>query len=97
MTRAGLAVLTVLLIAHVLVSASLAATSFHRHTHSSDPSRGMPDCAVCLFAHGKVSADIPSPVVYRIHAIAIELNLVLTPSPSASCDYRVSPSRAPPA
>jgi len=97
MARAGLALLTALLIVHVLVSASLAASSLHHHALGSDPARNSPDCALCLFAHGKITAEVPTPIVSRIQAIVIELEPVFEPSISAASDHCLSPSRAPPA
>lgn len=63
------------------------------HPDASDPDH---ECAVTLFAHGQVEAASPAVAVQR----APERLIVSDPLPSAifvSADFRLLPSRGPPA
>jgi len=88
--------LTGLLIALVILSATLASSSWHRHSHDFDRAADEQHCVLCLFAHGQVLAEDPPPVFSVVPAASVRLE-----SPDESplperMDRRLAPSRAPP-
>ncbi|HKS37714.1 MAG TPA: hypothetical protein VJW76_11030 [Verrucomicrobiae bacterium] len=88
--------LTGLLIALVVWSASLASSSWHRHSHDLDRSADDHHCALCLFAHGQVLAEDPPPVFPVVPAAPVRLeSLDESPLPER-IDRRLDPGRAPP-
>jgi len=90
------AVASCLLVLLVFFSAALAVSSAHSRSHQSSP--GAPDqCVFCLFAHGQILADGPATDVLVVPTGAVRAVLVSDGKAPADFDYRLSPSRAPPA
>jgi hypothetical protein len=84
------------LIALVVLSASLALSSWHRHSHDFDRTADDQQCVLCLFAHGQVLAEDPPPVFSVVPAATVRLeSLDESPLPER-IDLRLSPGRAPP-
>jgi len=81
----------------LLVSATLALSSVHRNSHQANRAGAGHPCVFCLFTNGQITvADVSPPLV---HGCALPTGLVSLPrsaSPAAA-DYRLPPSRAPPA
>jgi hypothetical protein len=80
----------------LLWSTTLAVSSAHRQSHQSASTAAHQTCVLCLFAHGQITAADTAVTLAGGTGAPVDL----PPSPgaefSASFDYRLSPSRAPP-
>ena len=88
--------ITGLLIALVVLSATLASSSWHRHSHDFDRSADSLHCVLCLFAHGQVLAEDLPPVFSVVPAAPVRLESLDESPPPERIDRRLAPSRAPP-
>lgn len=87
---------TGLLIALVVLSASLALSSWHRHSHDFQRAADDQHCVLCLFAHGQVLADDPPPVFSVVPVATVRLESLGDAPLPERIDRRLAPSRAPP-
>jgi len=92
--KSALAGLLVLLL---LLSSVVAVSSAHRRSHHSDRAKTGDQCVFCLFAHGQVIAAEAQPALSRNAALLAACPLPADQTPVLTSDYRLSPSRAPPA
>jgi hypothetical protein len=90
------AALAGLLIPLVTLSASLASSSWHRHSHDFDRAADEHHCVLCLFAHGQVLAEDPPPVFSVVPSAPVRLDALSDRPLPDRIDRRLSPSRAPP-
>ena len=89
-------VVTGLLIALVVLSSSLAASSWHRHEHDFDRAADEQHCVLCLFAHGQVLAEDAPPVFSVVPVATVRLEALDDAPLPERIDLRLAPSRAPP-
>ena len=92
--KSALAGLLVLLL---LLSSAVAVSSAHRQSHHSDRAKPGDQCVFCLFAHGQVITAEAQPGLSRNAALLAACRLPADQTPVLTSDYRLSPSRAPPA
>ena len=81
----------------LLLSSVVAVSSAHRQSHHSDRAKPGDQCVFCLFAHGQVIAAEAQPALSRNAALLAACPLPADQTPVLTSDYRLSPSRAPPA
>jgi len=81
----------------LLLSSVVAVSSAHRQSHHSDRAKPGDQCVFCLFAHGHVIAAEAQPALSRDAALLAACRLPADQAPVLTSDYRLSPSRAPPA
>jgi hypothetical protein len=86
-----------LLVVLFLLSGTLAAsTALHESLHK-DPSASHHLCLVCLFAKGQVSAADVAVIAGLLILIPVFGPHIGNAAPLPAFDYRLAPSRAPPA
>lgn len=90
------AALTGLLIVLVVSSATLALSSWHRHSHDFHRAADEHHCVLCLFAHGQVLAEDAPRVFSVVPTASVRLDSLSDRPLPEKIDRRLSPSRAPP-
>ena len=90
------AALAGLFAALLLWSTTLAVSTVHRQSHHSTSTAAHQTCVLCLFAHGQITAADTAVALTAGTGAWIDLPSSPGSETSASFDYRLSPSRAPP-
>jgi len=80
----------------LLWSATLAVSSAHSRSHRFDSTAAHQTCVLCLFAHGQVTSADTAVASAPGAAAWVDFHSLSVSKRSASFDYRLSPSRAPP-
>ena len=85
-----------LLIVLVMLSATLASSSWHRHSHDFNRAADEHHCLLCLFARGQVLAEDPPPLFSLVPAASVRLDSLSESPLPGRIDRLLAPSRAPP-
>jgi hypothetical protein len=78
----------------LLLTALAASPALHEHIHH-DAAKTDHECAVTLFAHGKIDFTSSTPVVVLIPGFEVEASLPRV-AVLVAADYQLLPGRAPP-